>query len=204
MSIQKPTNLDQLKAFALRNKAYADEIVPKKVSELQNDKDFQTATQVSVAISGKADKGTSLADYGIEDAYTKTELDGKLSSVYKPGGSVTFAGLPAADEAHLGMVYNVTAAFTTTADFVEGAGNTHPSGTNVVIVAGETEGTFKYDVLAGFVDLSGYVQKDGSKVLSDENYTTEEKEKLAGIQWATDAEVKAILDEVYGPEPENA
>lgn len=207
--MSKATNLDQLKEFARRNRALAESaaaeaagkvIVPTKVSDLQNDSGFQTEEQVNAAVSGKADKGTSLADYGIENAYTKTELDGKLSSVYKPGGSVTFAGLPAADAAHLGLVYNVTDAFTTTAEFTEGEGKTHPSGTNVVIVAGETEGEFRYDVLAGFVDLSGYVQKDGGKVLSDENYTAEEKEKLAAIEFATDEEVKAVLDEVYGPE----
>lgn len=39
----------------------------------------------------------------------------------------------------------------------------------------------KYDVLAGFVDLSGYVEKEAGKGLSDENFTAALKDKLDGI-----------------------
>ena len=104
-------------------------------------------------------KPTSLSGYGITDAYTKTEIDGMISSVYKPAGSVAFASLPALSDNVLGNVYNVTDAFTTTTDFVEGAGKSYPAGTNVVVVnTGTTASpTYKFDVLAGFVDLSGYV-----------------------------------------------
>lgn len=120
------------------------------------------------------------------DVYTKTEVDGKISSVYKPGGSVTFANLPTADEAHLGLVYNVTDKFTATADFVEGAGGKHPAGTNVVIVKSGED--YKYDVLAGFVDLSGYVEKENGKRLM----TDEEGIKLGGIaEGATKVEASA-------------
>ena len=113
------------------------------------------------------------------DVYSKTEVDGKISSVYKPGGSVAFADLPVADEAHLGLVYNVTTKFTTTDNFLEGAGGKHAAGTNVVIVKSGED--YKYDVLAGFVDLSGYVEKEEGKGLSTNDYTTEEKTKLGGI-----------------------
>lgn len=40
---------------------------------------------------------------------------------------------------------------------------------------------YKYDVLAGFVDLSGYVEKEAGKGLSDENFTAALKDKLDGI-----------------------
>ena len=40
---------------------------------------------------------------------------------------------------------------------------------------------YKYDVLAGFVDLSGYVEKEAGKGLSDENFTAAFKDKLDGI-----------------------
>lgn len=79
----------------------------------------------------------------------------------------------------LGNVYNVTDAFTTTANFVEGAGNKYPKGTNVVVV--KVGDAYKYDVLAGFVDLSGYVEKEAGKGLSDENFTAALKDKLDGI-----------------------
>ena len=89
-------------------------------------------------------------------AYVKNEVDSKLSSTYKAKGSVAFASLPSLIAANEGNVYNVTDAFTTTNDFVEGSGKSYPAGTNVVIV-NTTGTTYKYDVLSGFVDLSGYL-----------------------------------------------
>ncbi len=126
-----------------------------------------TLTDLSTAlqsiITGKADAATTLAGYGITDAMTATQIEnaisGAVSSVYKPGGATAFSSLPELSAANLGKVVNVTDGFTTTADFVEDAGKTYPAGTNVVIVDADTTGespSYKYDVLAGFVDLSGY------------------------------------------------
>lgn len=112
---------------------------------------------LAAVLEGKADKATTLDGYGITNAYTKDEINAKISSVYKPAGSVAFAELPSLSESILGNVYNVTDAFTTTANFVEGAGNKYPKGTNVVVV--KVGDAYKYDVLAGFVDLSGYVER---------------------------------------------
>lgn len=39
------------------------------------------ASAVNTALEGKADKGTTLADYGITDAYTSTVIDGKLQVI---------------------------------------------------------------------------------------------------------------------------
>lgn len=134
---------------------------------------------LAAVLAAKADKATTLGGYGITDAYTKDEINAKISAVYKPAGSVAFAALPALAEDVLGNVYNVTDAFTTTANFVEGAGNKYPKGTNVVVV--KVGDAYKYDVLAGFVDLSGYVEKEAGKGLSDENFTAALKDKLDGI-----------------------
>lgn len=116
-------------------------------------------------------KPSSISGYGITDAYTKTEIDGMISSVYKPAGSVAFASLPTLAAGVLGNVYNVTDAFTTTSDFVEGSGKNYPAGTNVVVVNTGTSSSpiYKFDVLSGFVDLSGYVptsRKINNKALS--------------------------------------
>lgn len=123
--------------------------------------DLSSALQAVIA--GKADAATTLAGYGITDAMTAEQvtaaISGAVSSVYKPGGSAASASLPELSAANLGKVVNVTDAFTTTADFVEGAGKKHPAGTNVAIVDTDETGespAYKYDVLAGFVDLSGY------------------------------------------------
>lgn len=98
---------------------------------------------------------------------TKIELDGldtkikALGSVYTPKGSCSFAELTInapLDADHLGHVWNVTDAFKTTADFLEGTGKSYPAGSNVVVID-EDEGSYKYDVLSGAVDLSDYAKK---------------------------------------------
>lgn len=102
---------------------------------------------------------TTLSGYGITDAYTKTQVDAKISSVYKPAGSAAnVAALGELIAANEGKVYNMSAQFTTTSDFVEGSGKKHPAGTNVVIINTATSGdaVYKYDCLSGYVDLSDY------------------------------------------------
>lgn len=49
------------------------------------------------------------------------------------------------------------------------------------------------------VDLSGYQQKEEGKGLSSNDYTDEEKAKLAGLEIASDEEVAEMLAEVFGP-----
>lgn len=119
-------------------------------------------------IENKADKATTLAGYGIADAYTKTEtyaktevynkteVDGKLSSVYKPAGNTTFANLPTPSASNLGNVYNMNEAFTTDDRFLASEPTEYPIGTNVVVV--QVDSAYYFDVLAGFVDLSGYME----------------------------------------------
>lgn len=107
-----------------------------------------------------AKKANTLAGYGIDDAYTKTECDEQIaaavSSVYKPMGSRAFANLPALSAASVGDVYNVSDDFTTTSDFIEGAGKSFAAGTNVVVV--DNGGQKMWDVLTGMVDLSDYAK----------------------------------------------
>ena len=112
-------------------------------------------------ISNKADKATSLAGYGITDAYTKLEVDGKLSSVYKPAGNIHFIDLPEPSASNLGYVYSMLEAFTTDDRFVASEPTPYPIGTNVVVAAVYNDGATNYlfDVLSGFVDLSGYLKK---------------------------------------------
>ena len=130
--------------------------IPSKVSDLENDNNYQTSAQVASAVSGKADKATTLAGYGITDTYTKSEVDGKLTSVYKPQGSIAFASLPAPSADNLGFVYNVSNAFTTTTSFLEGSGKAYPAGSNVVVV--QNGDSYAYDIQGGFYDLSPYAK----------------------------------------------
>ena len=123
------------------------------------------------------------------DVYNKGEVDqkiaGAVSSVYKPAGSVAYAKLPELSETVLGNVYNVTDAFTTDARFVEGAGQKHPAGSNVVVVKVVEE--YKFDVLSGFVDLSGHATKEELAT-----GVQEAKTYADGLNTAMDARVQAV------------
>ena len=123
--------------------------------------DGMSGKAVASAISNKQDKATTIAGYGITDAYTKNEIDGKLVGALKPKGSVTFSNLPQLSASVLNFMYNVSNAFTTTSDFVEGAGEKYPKGTNVAIVniGTDAEPVYKYDAMPGSIDLSGYAEK---------------------------------------------
>lgn len=149
---------------------------PNKIESIKVNGTAQTITSkaVNITVPTKTSQLTNDAKYQTEE-----EVNAKISSTYKPGGSKTFATLPTPAEAVLGMVYNVADAFTTTATFIEGAGKAHPAGTNVVVI--KDGSAYKYDVLSGFVDLTPYVTKETGKGLSTNDYTTAEKQKLAGL-----------------------
>lgn len=128
--------LQQLANEVKTNYAKKSEL-PTKVSDLTNDSNFQTQTQVESAISAA--------------------VAGSLI----PGGSVLFANLPALSATNKNHIYNVEDAFTTTADFLEGAGKSYPAGTNVAIIDIGTESTpaYKYDTYTGTFDFSGFATK---------------------------------------------
>lgn len=142
---------------------------------------------VETELPKKAAKATTLSGYGITDAYTKTEIDGKLTGAMQIKGSVdTYASLPTSPAK--GDTYLVK-----TADPSHG------------VEAGEMvmwDGSAWQD-MGGSVDLSGYytktetdtklnnkVDKVSGKQLSTNDYTTDEKNKLAGI--AAGAQVNVI------------
>lgn len=81
--------------------------------------------------------------------------------VYKPSGSILFENLPVLSEDVLGNVYDVIDAFTTTSDFIEGAGVDYPAHTNVSVnVTGTAQNpVYKFDTALGNIDLSGYQEK---------------------------------------------
>lgn len=118
-----------------------------------------------------------------------------------------FSFLPSVGADQEGKVYNIIDEFTTTEDFIEGAGNQYPAGTNIVCIDSDDAGTYKWDVLAGFVDLSEYettsdvttklAQKvdkvEGSSLVEDALIT-----KLRGL-----AEIKGVSEEFEIGEEDN-
>lgn len=111
--------------------------IPSAVSELTNDSNFQTETQVNNAISAA------------------------VAGALQPAGSIAFASLPALTKANCNKIYNITDAFTTTSDFIEGSGKSYPAGTNVAIINTGTEQSpvYKYDTYTGTFDFSGFAEK---------------------------------------------
>lgn len=184
MSTIKHISLDNLDTFAtqMKEKYACKADVPVKISDLTNDAGYQTGEQVAAAINAK------------------------VASTYRAGGSVAFANLPELTEANRGLVVNVTDKFTTTDSFLEGAGYKHPVGTNVAIVqSGEA---YKYDVLAGFVDLSGYAETtqvaadiDTAKNAAVTQANSDTDTKLAAyikssdVEEVTEAEILALFAE---------
>lgn len=163
-------------ALAALDKVGSDQL-DTALAELINS--HATKAYVDAELAKKADKATTLAGYGITDAYTKdqvydktaadaaidTAVKGAVTSTYKVKGSVTFAELDLSGAA-VGDVYNVTDAFETTTDFVSGSGIACPAGSNVVAVT--YGGTMQWDVLGGTYDLSGYAKSEDIQSLSRE------------------------------------
>ena len=107
-----------------------------------------------------------IAISGSDNTNVKQYIDNKISSVnnnissvagsvYRPKGSITFAGLKALTSATAGDVYNVTDAFTL-------GSKSYPAGSNVACLksfsSAVTPSDTYWDVLAGFVDLSPYAK----------------------------------------------
>ena len=123
---------------------------------------YQNASQVQSAVTtGTADMATQT--WVTSQSYATTSsvntlISQAVSTVYTPKGSL--ADISTIDTVSttgkVGDVYNISSAFVTTASFIEGAGKSYPAGTNIVLV--EVEDAKKWDVLAGSVDLSGYVK----------------------------------------------
>ena len=91
---------------------------------------------------------------------------------YYPAGSTAFEDLPAASEANAGAVYNITDGFTTTADFLEGAGISYPAGTNISVVKDGED--YKYDVYVG--SLGNLTTEELTEMLEEVFGTSEDTE----------------------------
>ena len=130
-------------AQAIKDKA-VDITVPTKTSQLENDKKFQTDTEVSSAIQ------TAISKSG-HASYQKV------------------SAVPAVDAAQENILYLVMNTTTKHYDIyakIKGDGDTY--------TMEQLDDTT--------VDLSGYVEKEDGKGLSDENFTAALKDKLNGIE----------------------
>lgn len=131
-----------------------------------------TVASLEETVDGKAAKATTLAGYGITDAYTKTEIDGKLTSAMHYKGSVaTYSALPTSNN-QTGDMYNV-----------EDDGHNYAwNGTTWDKLSGEVDLSDYATTSTMNTALAGKVDKVSGKQLSTNDYTTTEKNKLNGIE----------------------
>lgn len=127
-------------------------------------KNYTAPTASQDIDADKTDQTKYATPYAVH-RYIGTKLGAAL--VYK--GSCAFADLPALEAENVGHVYNVTDPFVTTANFIEGAGHSYAAGQNVA-VAEDSEGVYRYDVLAQPIDLSGYVQAEDMHEITNEEF----------------------------------
>jgi len=111
-----------------------------------------------------ADQTKYATPYAVQ-RYVGTHLGAALT--YK--GSLVFAELPALTAEVAGNVYNVTDAFTTNENFLEGTGHSYAAGQNVAIATIE-DGVYRYDVLSQPIDLSGYVLKEDMHEITNDEF----------------------------------
>lgn len=106
-------------------------------TELGKKADKTTVEALTTTVEGKADKATTISGYGITDAYTKTEVDAKVASVYKYKGSVANEDALPTEGQVVGDVYNL-----------------EDTGMNVAWTGEE------WDKLGSVVDLTPYLTKE--------------------------------------------
>lgn len=105
--------------------------IPTNNNQLTNGAGYQTASQVDSAIKAATSK------------------------VIEYGGSTDIAGLPdLAVAANAYKMYNITEGFTTTAQFLEGAGKSYPAGTNVVVIPNSAGTAYVFDIYTGSFAMS--------------------------------------------------
>ena len=160
--------LGHLASLASKTKAAIDALDAKYDGVQENVIETVKVNGTALAVTAKA-VNIDLTDYAL-----KSDI---ASGLRVKGSVANFAALPA--DATVGDMYNVTA-----------AGGTDENG--VAIKAGDNvvKTETGWDNFGGTVDLSNYVQKDGAKQLSTEDFTTAYKTKLEGIE--ADADVNII------------
>lgn len=162
-------NLPKINSVELKgNKSLSDLGIAsaQSVSNITNGQNINNFAGVESALSNKQDTltfdnvPTANSNNPVKSGGVKSAIDAAVSSAYHHAGTKTCAELVAGllVAANEGNVYNMTDSGTTTADFIEGAGQPIKAGDNVGI-AKISDGVYKFDLLSGFVDTTNFVQK---------------------------------------------
>lgn len=140
------------------------------------------ASELATKINGKADAATTIAGYGITDAYTKTETDGLISGAYRAAGTIAGSALTSSllIASNKNKVYNISSDLNITAEneglFLNlSAGDKVKAGDDVgVVEVEEEEGSttvknYYFNKFSAFVDLSGVTYTEGNGIDIDSN-----------------------------------
>lgn len=137
-------------------------------TKLANQVDDPTNTFVSsVVVDGVSQDVTrGQATIDLSDYARKADVAGAIN--YQ--GSVTAELIPTPTVAGKATMLNVSEEFTSTTAFTDGGGKTYPAGTNIVVI--DDNGTLKWDVMSGFVDLSPFQKSSELKAVTNNEIDT--------------------------------
>lgn len=204
---KEAVTLEQLALLANTAKDYADSNAGRiDVVTVNNEAVPITDKTVNITVPTDLNQLTNTPGYQTQSEVADA-INAKVSSVYKPGGTKTAEELTAdlLTAENEGKVYNLTTALTLTAAnkalFTENAEGTYPAGTNVEVFNAGTDETpsYKYDVLAGFIDLSGYAGKVSEATAGNlASLNADGSMSDSGVTLATDDDVLTMLRGVFG------
>ena len=157
--------VDQKDATTLQSaKSYADSLAPNydaagtaqtKVNALANGQVKTNQTDIASLKTGKADKSTTLAGYGIADAFTKTQTTTEINKAVANAGHLKrtiVTQLPAVDSADQHTIYMVPKS---------GASGNNTYDEYFLVVTGQSDSqTKKFEKIGdSAVDLTNYATK---------------------------------------------
>lgn len=133
-----------------------EELEKQITGDPENPSDDSLAAQVKKNTDNISALTTNLND----NYYNKEEVDDKIAASYKPGETLeNVSELPSPPtSSDLGVIHPIQNAGTTTDDFIGGAGQPVPAGSQVVAI--EKDGEIKYNIMPSNVDLSGYLKTE--------------------------------------------
>ena len=182
--MSKHTTLDQLKMLAQRSKIEIDKVDTKVTALSSLVDDLVTAGGEPNKIEAITNNGAALeiTDKGVDIGPSIAEAVAAADHLQRKIVTGVDAIDPDADDAEK-FIYMVPKTGSDEDDVYD----------EYMVLDGAVEhvGNTK-------VDLSGKVDKVDGKGLSANDYTDEDKAKLADIEMATDADVDAMLNEVFG------
>ena len=178
------------------------------ISAIKDGQSIDSFADVETALSNKQDTltfddvPTENSNNPVKSGGVKSAIDAAVASAYHHAGTKTCAELVAGllVAGNEGNVYNMTDSGTTTADFIEGAGQPIKAGDNVG-VAKISDGVYKFDLLSGFVDTTNFVQKSSTEGLIKNDGTIDTVEKQPATDntlQTTDKTVAGAINEHEG------